>query len=134
MMTQVSIDEADKMLMFAILVELDHKSMENFLCFLQYNGNEAQLAQLESVVNKIDFENLPNKCPGFYLDMETLVDEHTADQMSETQISRRHLPRKCCGRLELDFRAEFDPNDTPFRTAQKLGKLLGGCKIARFFV
>ena len=134
MITQTSIDEADKICMFAILVELDHKSMENYLSFIQYNGNEVQLAQLETFCNKIDFESLPAKCSGFYLDMETLVDEHTTDQMVQTTISRRRPPIKCVGQMNINFAAIFDPNDTPFKTTQKLYKLLGDGKIEHLFL
>lgn len=101
LISRVSQSDAQTELQFAILVELDWQSMENFLSFLQYQDNEEQLALLSKWCGSIDFNSLPDKCSAFLFDLTTLVSEKTAQEMAETSISTIFPPQVCYGKFVL---------------------------------
>ena len=101
LISEQSQSDAQQEFQFAIFIELDWESMENFLSFLQYQGNEEPLAQLAKYCDQVDFTCLPSKCSAFRLPLTTLVSEKTAQEMSQTDISLNYPPQVCFGQLKL---------------------------------
>ena len=101
LMSQISQDDATSTFRYAIFVELDWRTMENFLSFIQYQGNEDEICQLEKIIDMTDNDHIPEKCSVFYIETCVLVSEITAREMAETYISHRHLPKKLNGKFNM---------------------------------
>lgn len=112
---------------YAILVELDWRTMENFFTFIVYEGNELVLQKLNSLIAEIDEERVPHQCSIFYMDIRHLVTEKTAREMAACQISFEHQP------LVIDSQLEMTINDDCKNMGLQLFTLLGRSSPANIF-
>jgi hypothetical protein len=106
--------------------------MENFLSFLQYQGNEAALSELLLWCDHAVPSKSTHTRSTFTLELEALVSEATCDEMVRTQISRRHPPQKCTGIMTLP--ASFvSLQESQTRASTRLNKLIGDHTINMYF-
>jgi len=128
LVTQLSLEEASNAHQFAILAEYDCQTVETFLTFIQYQGNEDALAQLADYIDMARMRIPPRDVSTFFLDLETLVSDRTATEMAATHISVRHPPRKLIGTLAIPVLA-MEPTDSLVSFARKLYNTIGDTRI-----
>ena len=104
---------------YAILMETNGKEFESWYYFIKYNGNEEALRHLQSQIDKVDFYILDDPST-FDLDLEHLVSEQTAKEMTKVELNSVMYHRKFDGKLEMI--------DVGLRKNDKNDK-----KIVRFF-
>lgn len=98
---------------YATLLETNEAEMEAWMYFIRYEGNEEALRHLQSQLEKVEFYILEGLST-FDLELEYLVSETTAKEMTKVDLNSHSFHRKFDGKLEMidfDFRKR-DSNET----------------------
>ncbi len=69
--------EENKYVMF---MEKNHKEGDNFIFYLQYNGNEEEIVKLKNVVETANFDDLYGDVSYFYIDTDNLISQSSVDE------------------------------------------------------
>jgi hypothetical protein len=107
---------------YAILQENNGEENESWLYFLRYNGNEDELKFLKQQLDSIDWYFLDDMSV-FDLDLDHLVSETTAREMSRVELNTYTMHRKFDGKLkkiDLDFTKSTSNNKKLKRVYRKL--------------
>lgn len=108
---------------YAVLMETNGKEYESWYYFIKYNGNEDALKSLSKQIESIDWYILDDLST-FDLDLEHLVSESTAKEMTKVELNSLMFHRKFDGKLkeiDLGFKKK-DSNDKKIvRAFKKLG-------------
>lgn len=95
---------------YATLLETNEAEMEAWNYFIRYQGNEEALRQLQSQLEQVDFYILEGLST-FDLEMDFLVCEKTAKEMTKLDLNSHSFHRKFDGVLKpIDF--EFRKKDS----------------------
>lgn len=108
---------------YAVLMETNGKEFESWLYFIKYNGNEKALEKLQKELERVEFYILDDLST-FDLDLEHLVSEQTAKEMTKVELNSVMFHRKFDGTLEdIDFGfKKADNNDKRIvRVFKKIG-------------
>ena len=100
-------------ILYATLQEHNDAESETWLYFIKYEGNEKALHHLQKQLDKVEFELLDDMAT-FDLELEYLVSELTAKEMTKVDLNAESFHRKFDGRLQevdLDFKKR-DGNET----------------------
>jgi len=84
---------------YAILMETNAEECESWYYFIKYNGNEKKLKHLNSQLNQIEMYLLDDLST-FDLDLEHLVSEQTAKEMTKIELNSVSFHRKFDGVLQ----------------------------------
>jgi hypothetical protein len=116
---------------YVVLIETSEEKRESWYYFLQYEGNKDNLRHLERQLNSVEWKLLPGLC-SFQLDVDFLVSETTARQMSKLKMN--FIPhQKLNGKLKKIY---FDIDNNVDGNVTKMGKIYDTLKfgrIAKFF-
>lgn len=115
---------------YAILQETSDEEAETWLYFLRYEGNEAELKFLGEQLEQVKWKLLEDLST-FDLDMENLVSEQTAKEMTKVDTNYYTFHRKFDGTLkhvDLGFKSHYNNK----RKIKKANEVLGIGKIEEF--
>lgn len=94
---------------YAILMETNDAEFEQWYYFIRYDGNEQTLKELQSDLNKVEWEIMED-LSAFDLEMDYLVTAQTAKEMTKVDLNAHSFHRKFDGKLKkIDF--EFRKKD-----------------------
>jgi hypothetical protein len=115
---------------YAVLMETNGKEFESWLYFIKYNGNEDALRHLSKQLESVEFYIL-DELSTFDIDLEHLVSERTAKEMTKVELNSVMYHRKFDGKLKkIDLGiSRRDSND---KKILKCFKSLGVGKIDDF--
>ena len=115
---------------YAVLMETNGKEFESWMYFLKYNGNEDALKYLAKQLESIEFYIL-DELSTFDIDLEHLLSERTAKEMTKVELNSVMYHRKFDGKLKkIDLGlSKRDSND---KKILKCFKALGVGKIDDF--
>ena len=87
--------EENKYVMF---MEKNLKENDNFIFYLQYNGNEQEIAKLKNVVDTADFSELWGDVSHFYIDTDNLKNEYLKLKDENERLRRKidELTKEVC--------------------------------------
>lgn len=115
---------------YAVLLETNEEEMESWYYFIKYNDNEENLKYLNDQLKKIDFYIIED-CSTFDLELEFLVSETTAKEMTKIDMNAFSFHRKFDGKLKkIDF--GFKKKDSNDRKIEKCFDILGKGLIEDF--
>lgn len=100
---------------FVFCMEQNHKEKENFIYYLQWNGNEEQLSILNDAINRSSIE-ATGDCVTFMMTLDIKIPEFVVDH---NLLLNPYMPNgyanaftKCTGQMKLPFtREDFDHFD-----------------------
>jgi hypothetical protein len=98
---------------YATLLETNEAEMEAWMYFIRYEGNEEALRHLQNQLEQVEFYILEGMST-FDLELDYLVSETTAKEMTKVDLNSHSFHRKFDGKLEMinfDFRKR-DGNET----------------------
>jgi hypothetical protein len=115
---------------YAVLMETNGKEFESWMYFLKYNGNEDALKYLAKQLESVEFYIL-DELSTFDIDLEHLLSERTAKEMTKVELNSVMYHRKFDGKLKkIDLGlSKRDSND---KKILKCFKALGVGKIDDF--
>lgn len=115
---------------YAVIMETNGKEFESWLYYIKYNGNEDALKNLAKQLESIEFYIL-DELSTFDIDLEHLVSETTAKEMTKVELNSVMFHRKFDGKLKkIDLGiSRRDNND---KKILKCFKVLGVGKIDDF--
>jgi len=115
---------------YAVLMETNGKEFESWMYFLKYNGNEDVLKYLAKQLESVEFYIL-DELSTFDIDLEHLLSERTAKEMTKVELNSVMYHRKFDGKLKkIDLGlSKRDSND---KKILKCFKALGVGKIDDF--
>jgi len=115
---------------YATLMETNGKHSESWYYFIRYEGNEDALKHLNKQLEKVEFLILDDLST-FDLEMNYLVSERTAKEMSKIEVNSVMFHRKFDGKLQtIDF--GFKKKDSNRKRIVKCFKVLGLGLIENF--
>ncbi len=108
---------------YAVLQETNGKEFESWLYFIRHDGNEEALAHLQKELTKVDWYILDDLST-FDLELENLVSERTAKEMTKIVLNHVQPHRKFDGKLKMvdfGFRSKDSNDKRIVRVFKKLG-------------
>jgi len=115
---------------YVILQETSDEHGETWLYFIKYDGNEENLRKLNEQLNSVRFF-LRDDLSTFDLEMNVLVSEKTAKEMTRVDLNKNSFHRKFDGTLrEINFGLEKG-----WKNKKKMGKIfdmIGQGKIENY--
>jgi hypothetical protein len=115
---------------YALLMETNGKEFESWYYFIRYEGNEEALRYLEDQLNSVDFY-IVGDLSTFDIDLEHLVSERTAKEMTLVEMNAYMFHRKFDGKLDM-IDLGFKRNDKNEKKILKAFKKLGVGMIADY--
>lgn len=115
---------------YAILMETSGEENESWMYFIRVDGNEENLKDLETELNKVDWYILDDLST-FDLDMNTFVSAQTAKEMTKVDLNHTSFHRKFDGvlkKINFGFKKK-DGNETKIC---KVFDILGYGQIENF--
>lgn len=95
---------------YATLQEMNEEEMECWMYFIRYEGNEEALQKLQEQLSKVEFYIIEGLST-FDLELDYLVSETTAKEMTKIDLNSHSFHRKFDGKLkDIDF--EFRKRDS----------------------
>lgn len=98
---------------YAILMETSGEENESWYYFIKYEGNEENLKDLQSQLEKIEFYIIDDLST-FDLELDILVSAQTAKEMTKIDLNHSSFHRKFDGvlqKIDFDFKKK-DGNET----------------------
>jgi hypothetical protein len=115
---------------YAVLMETNGKEFESWYYFLRYEGNEEALKHLSKQLENVDFYVL-DELSTFDLDLEHLVSERTAKEMTKLELNAFMFHRKFDGKLKtIDL--GFKKKESNEKKIVKCFKTLGIGRIEEY--
>lgn len=116
---------------YAVLMETNGKELESWYYFIKYNGNEEALKHLQSQLEMVEEWYILDDLSTFDLDLENLVSEQTAKEMTYLVLNAVSGHRKFDGTLErITF--GFKPKDSNDKKLVRCFKTIGIGRIDEF--
>jgi hypothetical protein len=115
---------------YAVLMETNGKEFESWYYFIRYEGNEEALRYLEDQLNSVDFY-IVGDLSTFDIDLEHLVSERTAKEMTLVEMNAYMFHRKFDGKLDM-IDLGFKRNDKNEKKILKAFKKIGVGMIADY--
>ena len=115
---------------YAILMETSGEECESWYYFIKYEGNEKALKHLHKQLEKVDWYILDDLST-FDLEMETLVSEITAKELTKVELNSCSFHRKFDGRLKK-INLNFSKRDNNEEKMVKVFDILGYGQIEDF--
>lgn len=118
---------------YVIFLEKNQKEDDHFIIYLQFNGNEYEIAKLKNVVDTADYDDLGEDLSYFYIDTDNFISQKSVDE---------HVANKNFGNWDKMFQVctgmiTFDDEDyrdlTPAEMARKLNEDFYHCRIKELF-
>lgn len=117
--------------MYAILMETNGDEYESWYYFIKHEGNEEALNHLQEQLKQIEDMYILDGCSTFDLDIDHLVSESTAKEMTKVELNSITFHRKFDGKMsKIDL--GFKPGDKNKRKLIKLFKKLGYGQIEKY--
>jgi len=116
--------EPEKEYTYATLMESNGEECESWYYFIRYQGNEEALKHLEDQLESIKEWYVLDDLSAFVLDLENLISERTAKEVTKLELNAISHHRKFDGKLKkisFPFRRR-DKNDTKLL---KIHEILG---------
>lgn len=115
---------------YAVLVETNGKELESWYYFIRYNGNEDALKHLKEQIEKVELYILDDLST-YDLDLENLVSEQTAKEMTKLEVNAFMYHRKFDGKMKtIDF--GFKKSDKNDRKLVRIFKAIGVGSITEY--
>lgn len=115
---------------YAILMETSGEENESWMYFIRVDGNEENLRELETELNKVDWYILDDLST-FDLDMTTFVSAQTAKEMTKVDLNHTSFHRKFDGVLKK-IKFGFKKKDNNETKISKVFDILGYGQIENF--
>ena len=116
---------------YCVLMETSAEDHESWLFFIRYTDNETALTHLNDQLNKIEDKVVLDDIHLFDLDIENLVSESTAKEMTMLELNSRTYHRKFDGEMQIiDFK--FDKRDSDDKKLWKVYDKIGDGDIDQF--
>lgn len=115
---------------YAILQETNDEECESWLYFIRYEGNEEALQHLNKQLEQVRWR-LEDGMSTFDLELDYLVSEQTAKEMSKVDLNHYSFHRKFDGKLQkIDL--GFKDTDKNSKKISRATKVLGYGDIEKF--
>lgn len=115
---------------YAILQESNAEEYESWLYFIRYQGNEDALNHLQRQLQSVDW-NMDDDLSCFDLELDYLVSENTAREMTKIDLNHYSFHRKFDGTLkQIDL--GFKKGSSDSKKIKKAFKVLGYGRIEEF--
>ena len=115
---------------YATLMETNEAEMESWYYFIKYDGNEENLKNLQSQLEKVKFKTI-DELSAFDLELNYLVSAQTAKDMTKIDMNAFSFHRKFDGKLKpIDF--GFTDTDKNIKKIKKCNDVLGYGSIDEF--
>ena len=115
---------------YATLMETNEAEMESWYYFIKYDGNEENLKNLQSQLEKVKFKTI-EELSAFDLELNYLVSAQTAKDMTKIDMNAFSFHRKFDGKLKpIDF--GFTDTDKNIKKIKKCNDVLGYGSIDEF--
>lgn len=108
---------------YAVLMETNGEECESWLYFLKYEGNEKNLKMLQEQLEQVDWF-IMDDLSTFDLEIEYLVSEITAKEMTKVDLNHKSFNRKFDGTLK-PVNLKFKKNDKNEKKIQRAFDKLG---------
>lgn len=108
---------------YAVLMETNGEECESWYYFIKYNGNEKSLEHLKKQLEQIEMYVIDDLST-FDIDLENLVSEATAKEMSKVELNSVSFHRKFDGDLKtvnLGLKRKDSNEKRIMKTHEKLG-------------
>lgn len=108
---------------YAILQEMNDRELECWYYFIKYDGNETNLKKLDKQLNMVEWTMFEDGST-FDLDLEHLVSETTAKEMTKLEVNSYQWHRKFDGELSeinFGFRKRDDNEDKINKVCDMIG-------------
>ena len=115
---------------YAVLMETNGEECESWYYFLKYNGNEKNLIHLSNQLDQIEMYVLEDKST-FDLDLEHLVSEQTAKEMTKLELNSISFHRKFDGKLKT-VNLGLKRKDSNEKRINRIDNKLGFGKIENY--
>jgi len=122
--TKSDIKQSDsKDIKYAVLMETSCEECESWYYFIKYNGNEKHLKALQEQLESIEWYIIDDLST-FDLDLEHLVSETTAKEMTKIELNHYSFHRKFDGILKK-INLRFKSKDNNEKKISKVFDILG---------
>lgn len=114
-------------------METSPERLESWYYFIKYTGNEEAVNHLADQISKVEFalDDEDEELNLFDIDIENLVSEKTAKEMSRVELNSFTYHRKFDGTLQkIDLGLESYRDN--FKRIKKCNRILGECGISEF--
>ena len=129
-MTENKNEETKVAYTYALLQETNEEECESWYYFLRWQGNEDNIKYLHKQLSQVEW-TLMDGMSCFDLEIDFLVSEQTAKEMTKVDLNSVSFHRKFDGKLEkIDLR--FKENEKNKKKIKKAFKMLGYGKIEEF--
>lgn len=115
---------------YAILMETNEEEYESWYYFIKYNGNEAELKHLQEQIDSIDWYMLED-ISAFTIELDYLVSETTAKEMTKVDMNSHSFHRKFDGKLKR-INLRLKPKYSTEKKMSKVYSILGDGRIEDF--
>lgn len=108
---------------YATLQETNDEECESWLVFIRYQGNEEALNHLQEQLKQVEWE-LMDGLSVFEMELDFLVSEQTAKEMTKIDLNSQSFHRKFDGKLEkidLGFKPKFSTRKKMRKATDILG-------------
>ena len=118
---------------YVMFMEKNLKENDNFIFYLQYNGNEQEIAKLKNVVDTADFSELWGDVSHFYIDTDNLISQFSVDEhvVNKTFGTWGPMFQACNGKMTFDDEEYRDLS--PIALAKKLDADFYHCRVKDLF-
>jgi len=115
---------------YATLMETSGEESESWYYFIRYQGNEDALKHLNDQLEKVDWYVLDDLST-FDLEMNYLISEKTAKEMTKVDLNHTSFHRKFNGKLEkIDLR--FTSRDKNDKKIKRVNDVLSYGKVEKY--
>jgi hypothetical protein len=115
---------------YAILQETSEEESETWIYFIRYQGNEEALKHLERQISSVLWEIDDGLCV-YDMEMNYLVSERTAKEMTKVDLNHTSFHRKFDGKLKM-IDLGFRSDDSTRRKMKRAFKVLGYGRIDEY--
>lgn len=123
---------------FVIISEKNHKENETFLFYVQLDGNETQLTQLSSILERADYDELyGGDFSEVHIHLETRLPEELVDGIINTHrkmsiYNYYNMFTKCTGTFKCPFDESVNDKDA-YEIARNVDEIFYSAKIEEMF-
>lgn len=115
---------------YALLMETSGEECESWYSFIRYQGNEEALQHLQNQLEQVEWE-IVDDLSTFDLELENLVSEQTAKEMTKVDLNHTSFHRKFDGKLKkIDLK--FKNHKSKVKKMTKAFDVLGYGGIEKF--
>lgn len=115
---------------YATIMETNGEECESWLYFIRYQGNEEALTHLKKQLEAIEMFIIDDLST-FDIELETLVSERTAKEMTKLELNSVSFHRKFDGKMQM-IHFGIKKKDSNDRRIERVNKTLGMGAIGDF--